>query len=66
MRPDARGSPMEASFKAEQTSGGECADQTDRNVDAVVRQRGPSMARSDQRRMLASIISRSSSNNFPK
>jgi hypothetical protein len=31
MRPDARGSAMEASFKAEQTSGGECAYQTDRN-----------------------------------
>ena len=53
MRPDARGSAMEASFKAKQASGGECAYQTDRNVDAGVRQRGPSTARSDQPRMLA-------------
>ena len=41
MRPDARGSTMEASFKAKQASGSECAYQTDRNVDAGVRQRGP-------------------------
>ena len=58
MRPDARGSAMEASFKAKQTCGGECAYQTDPNVDAVVKSRGPSMARSDQRRVLASIIPR--------
>ncbi len=44
MRSDASGSAMEASFKAEQTSGGESACQTDRNVDAVVRQRDLSTA----------------------
>jgi hypothetical protein len=52
MRPDARGSAMAASFKAEQTSGGEGASQTDRNVDAVVRQRDLPMAV-----ILASVVS---------
>ena len=66
MRPDARGSPMEASFKAEQTSGGEGACQTDRNVDAVLRQRDLSMGGSDQRQMLASITTRAAAITFPK
>jgi hypothetical protein len=52
---------MEASFKAEQTSGGEGACQTDRNLDAVVRQTTFPW-RSDQRRMLALLTARSSSN----
>ena len=53
MRPDARGAAMEAALKAEQTSGGERARKTDRNVDDVVRQRDLSMARQIIRRMLA-------------
>ena len=64
MRPDARGSPMEASFKAEQTSGGEGACQTDRNVDAVLRQRDLSMAVRSASNV--SAINRAAAITFPK